>query len=164
MATTIPLSRTDSLQDLRLAIKQSSNEAQKTRIRAIIKIKEGLTRTAVAEEFVVERGSIIDWINAYNAGGTKALVFSKGGRPEGNPKWDTKIFDALIEHIEKTKQYWSIPRMVKWIKEQKSLEIPEITVWYHVTNLNYSYKSARPHPQLGNKEQQELFKKGALRK
>jgi transposase len=161
MSTIIPISRPESIADLRSAIKQSSDEAQKTRIRAIIKIKSGVTRTEVAQEYVVERGTIIDWITAYNTGGPDALLFSKGGRPEGNPVWNTSIFDALIEEIEKQEHYWSVPLMVKWIKKNHHKDIPENTLWYHVTGLKYSYKSARPHPHLGNKAQQEVFKKGA---
>ncbi len=42
----------------------------------------------------------------------------------------------------------------------KKVSIPETTVWYNMTNVcNMSYKSARPHPYLGDKEKQEEFKK-----
>ena len=43
-------------------------------------------------------------------------------------------------------------------------DIPEQTIWYHLDTHKYSYKSARPHPYKGNKEQQESFKKRALQK
>lgn len=88
------------------------------------------------------------------------LISNKGGRPEGNPKWDTAIFDALVKEIDTKKGYWSIPRMQQWIREHHKKEIPEQTVWYRMDKLNYSYKSARPHPVQGNKEKQEAFKKG----
>jgi transposase len=86
---------------------------------------------------------------------------SKGGRPEGNPKWNTALFDNLVKEIDKGGRYWSIPLMVEWLKEHYKENVPENTVWYHLKRLNYSHKSARPHPYKGNKERQETFKKGA---
>ena len=76
-------------------------------------------------------------------------------------KWDQSIFDDLVKEIDKGGRYWSIPLMQKWLKEHKKQDIPESTVWYHLNRLNYSHKSARPHPYRGDKERQEAFKKGA---
>lgn len=164
MATTIQLNNKDSLSFLRNSIKHIKDESHKTRVRVIIGIKEGKTRTEVAEEFVLERGTVIDWIKAYNKGGINALCMSKGGRKEGNPKWNTEIFDTLIKEIDTQEQYWSIPLMMKWIKDTYKKEIPEQTVWYQLDKRGYTYKSSRPSPYLGNKEKQESFKKGAWHK
>ncbi len=150
----------DSVGALKRALKESADADQRTRIRAIISIKEGATKTATAKRFVVSRTSVVSWVAAYNDGGADALLMSKGGRPEGNPKWDPDIFDELAHEIDRG-GYWSVPRMMRWIKEHKKKDIPEQTVWYHMDHLGYSYKSARPHPVLGNKEKQERFKKGA---
>ena len=158
---TITLLRRDSIANLRRAIRESDDEEQKTRLRAIISIKEGSTRTEAARAFVVSRTSVISWIAAYNEGGVAALKMSKGGRPEGNPVWDTAIFDALAKEIDKGGRYWSAPLMQEWIREHYEKDIPGNTVWYHVKGLSYSYKSARPHPHKGNAEAQQAFKKGA---
>lgn len=56
-----------------------------------------------------------------------ALAMSKGGRPEGNPRWDISIFEKLIKEINKG-GYWSIPLMQEWIKTNHKKEIPEQTV------------------------------------
>ncbi len=163
MAHPIALRRGESIASLRQTIKESGDEAQKARLRAIINLKEGATRVEVAKRFVVDTDSLTAWVKAYNKGGTAALKMSKGGRPEGNPKWDTKIFDALAKEIDKGGRYWSVPLMQQWIKEHFKKDVPGNTVWYHVTNLDYSYKSARPHPYKGDALKQEAFKKGALR-
>jgi transposase len=157
----IPLRRRDSVQTLRQALAQSDDAEQKTRIRAIINIQEGVKRTRVAEHFVISRTTLLSWVVAYNKGGIVALKMSKGGRPEGNPKWNTKMFGALAKEIDKGGRYWSVPLMQQWIKKKYKKHIPETTVWYHVTSLDYSYKSARPHPYQGDTAQQEVFKKGA---
>lgn len=158
MAHPITIRRREGVAALRRKIKESSNEAQKARIRAIIHMKEGATRVEVARRFVVDTDSLTNWVKAYNAGGVDALAMSTGGRPEGNPKWDTRIFDALAEEINKG-GYWSVPRMQEWIRTHHRHDIPEQTVWYHMDQLGYSYKSARPHPVQGSQERQEAFKK-----
>lgn len=157
--TTIQLQARDSVPDLKRALKESADAEQKNRIKAIINIKEGATKLATAKRFVVSRTSVVSWVTAYNEGGVEALMMSKGGRPEGNPKWDTALFDDLSKEIDKG-GYWSVPRMREWIKEKYKKDIPEQTVWYHMDQLNYSYKGARPHPMQGDKEKQNAFKKG----
>jgi transposase len=97
-------------------------------------------------------------VAAYNTGGIDGLAMSKGGRPEGNPKWESSIFNDLIKEIDKG-GYWSIPLMQDWIARHHAVNIPEQTVWYRMDQLNYSYKSARPHPTQGNKQKQKSFKK-----
>ena len=77
---TIKLKTLDSVSDLKRAIKKSADADQKNRIKAIINIKEGATKTATAKRFVVSRTSVISWVAAYNEGGVEALAMSKGGR------------------------------------------------------------------------------------
>lgn len=151
----------DTADELRQAIKKSDDDAQKNRIRAIIQIKEGATHTETAKRFAVDRKSIGYWIAAYNNGGVAALKMSRGGRTEGNPKWDTSIFDQLAAKIKKGGTYWSVPLMREWIQNKFKQDIPLNTVWYHITNLHFSYKSARPHPYQGDTKKQAAFKKGA---
>jgi transposase len=157
---TIALVERDNVAELRRAIRTSGDEAQRTRLRAIIGIREGESHTAMARLLVVSRTSIIAWIKAYNTDGVSGLAMSKGGRPEGNPRWDSAIFDDLAREIDKGGRYWSVPLMQEWIREKYEKEIPGNTVWYHVTDLDYTYKSARPHPMKGDTATQEAFKKG----
>jgi transposase len=106
--------------------------------------------------------SITNWVHIYNKGGIHALATNKGGRPKGSTVWKDDIFADLAKAIDKG-GYWSIPIMQKWLTEHHAVHIPEQTVWYRMDQLNYSYKSARPHPVQGNKEKQQAFKKGGLR-
>ena len=137
---------------------------KKTRIRAIINIVEGKTRREVAKTLCVTSDTITNWIHAYNQKGLNGLATNLGGRPGGNPIWDISMFDTLVKEINKQTQYWSIPLMQKWIENKYKKDIPESTIWYHMTSLNYSYKSARPHPKEGNVKAQLEFKKGGLLK
>jgi transposase len=158
---TIHVEGSATIKSLKKALKETTDAAHKTRIRAIIKLCEGNTKTAVATELIIGRTMLIEWVKRYNQGGVSALSLSKGGRPEGNPKWDKEPFTDLAKEIDRG-GYWSIPRMQEWIKKQYKKDIPEQTVWYRMDQLGYSYKGARPHPVLGDRDRQETFKKGAL--
>jgi len=153
-----------TLEELVRAIKTSTDEGQKLRLKAIANIKKGKQIKQVSEELLVSGRSISTWQNIYNINGVEGLKTNKGGRKEGNPKWDTTIFDTLGKTIKTKGGYWSIPKMQEWIKETYMKNIPEQTVWYHLDRLGFSYKSSRPHPYKGDKERQESFKKGALQK
>lgn len=148
----------DSLDDLRAKVRKTSDEAHRTRLRAIVLAKQGKKRYEIAAQLMASLGSVSTWLARYNKGGTDGLMSNKGGRPEGNPKWDASIFDDLAAEIDKG-GYWSIPRMQEWIREHHGKDIPEQTVWYRMDKLKYSYKSARPHPAQGNREKQDAFKK-----
>lgn len=151
----------DTIAELKEEIKQSKDEAYRVRLRVIIKAMEGKSRGAIADELAVSIRGISKWTKKYNKLGTVSLITKPSGRPEGNPKWDTALFDDLAKEIDKG-GYWSVPRMQEWFKKQYNKVIPEQTVWYRMDQLNYSYKGARPHPMQGDKERQEAFKKGGL--
>lgn len=128
----------DMPETLTVALKHSKDEAYRVRIRCIRKVKSGKSRSMIAEELSVSIRAISEWVRKYNRGGLAGLVTKKSGRPEGNPKWDTAIFDALAEEIDTKKGYWSIPKMQEWIATHHKKEIPEQTVWYRMDKLNYS--------------------------
>jgi transposase len=150
----------DSAAELKHKLRQSSDEAFKNRLKAIILAQQGKKRYEIVAQLTIDAKSVTTWVQKYNAGGTAALTSNKGGRPPGHPKWDTAIFAALCLKIDKG-GYWSIPRMQEWLRQEYGKDIPEQTVWYRLDQLKYSYKGARPHPVKGNKERQETFKKGA---
>lgn len=160
MATALSVVAHDSVKELRVLLARSRDEGYRKRIRAIIRIKEGVLHGAVAQDLGASRTSVCAWITSYNEGGAPALTTNKGGRPEGNPKWESSIFDDLAKEIDKG-GYWSIPRMQEWLAKHKKLDVPEQTVWYRMDQLKYSYKSSRPSPIGGSPEKREAFKKGA---
>lgn len=151
----------DTVDTLRATTKKTGDAAQKTRLKAIIKAKEGMKRSEIALALLVCERSIGLWARAYNAEGIAGLATKKSGRKPGPQKWDASLFADLAKEIDNG-GYWSIPRMQEWLLTTKQVDIPEQTVWYRMDKLAYSYKSARPHPVQGNREKQEVFKKGAL--
>jgi transposase len=150
---------TYTINDLVAFHKRSSDPGQKFRLKAIISIKKGNKVGQVSKDFLVSRKSLSSWQKRLQEKGVDGLATNKGGRKEGNPKWDAEIWKGLGRHIKETNGYWSIPKMIEWIFEKYCEHIPEQTVWYHLNLLGFSYKSARPHPYLGNREKQDMFKK-----
>ena len=145
---------------LKEKIRLCSDAAMKIRLRAVRLALSGKRRYDIAAQLGADSSCITTWLQKYNEKGTYALKTNKGGRPEGNPKWDKDIFIALAREVDKG-GYWSIPRMQAWLKEKKKLDIPEQTVWFRMDQLNYSYKSARPSPIGGDETKRSAFKKGA---
>lgn len=146
-----------------IAIKnKSKDDTFKLKLRALINLKKGKAVKEVAELLLVSRQSLSDWQRRYNTEGLRGLETNKGGRPHGNPKWDTDIFQKLTAHVKETGGYWSVPLMKEWIQKKHTKTIPLQTIWYHLCLLEFSYKSARPHPYKGNIERQTSFKKRAL--
>src|SRR3989344_3444916 len=134
----------DTQSGLREKLRYAHDEAYKTRIKALLLAMHRKNQYEISQQLTVDLKSVTTWVQKYNKGGSEALVTNKGGRPEGNPKWDDSIFTNLAKEIDKG-GYWSIPRMQKWLRENLKKEIPEQTVWYRMDQLNYSYKGARPH-------------------
>jgi transposase len=150
----------DTAAELLAELRCAHDEAFKTRVKVIRLALSDTPRCEIAEQLMVDLKSVTSWVKRYNERGISGLATHKGGRPEGNPKWDKEPFDALAQEIDKG-GYWSVPRMQEWLKQKYKKDIPEQTIWYRMDQLKYSYKSARPHPTQGNRERQETFKKGA---
>jgi transposase len=161
---TIKLKDKHSRSELEVFLKKTIDPKERNRIKVLIEVKKGKSKQEIAGNFHMERGTIIDWIKIYNNKGLQGLKTNKGGRPLGNPIWDNKIFDKLIEEIDKQDQYWSIPIMQEWIQKNYKETIPEQTVWYRMNKMNgMSYKSSRPHPYKGDNGKQDVFKKKGYR-
>lgn len=153
---------THTIEELTLIKNKSNDEGLKLKLRALINLKKGKAVKVIASDLLVSRQSLSEWQRRYNTEGIPGLVTNKGGRPEGNPLWDTTIFTTLTDHITEAGGYWSVPLMQEWIENKYTKTIPLQTIWYHLCLLEFSYKSARPHPYKGDLKRQESFKKGAL--
>ena len=160
--TTLFIKKRHSVQRLQDEIKKTKDEKYKTRLRGIILAKKGKHRGEISGTLVVSVRAITAWVRSYNKEGLRGLKSKKTGRPKGKVEWDAKIFEKLSREIDKSEQYWSIPLMQKWIWEEEKKDIPESTLWYRITQIGYSNKSSRPYPYKGDREKQEMFKKGAL--
>lgn len=157
----IHLEEHNSIEELKEAVKKIRDGAERQRVNAIIKIKEGKSGPEIVEMLLISRKALGNWIRKYNTYGLKGLKTKASGRSDGNPKWDKQIFDELAKEIDNTDQYWSVPIMAQWIQKNYQQDIPRSTIWSHLQKLGYSYTSLRPNPYKGDPIAQQEFKKKA---
>lgn len=160
MVNHVELRAHDTMSNLESALKRAREPVLKARLKAIVLRKRGANPQEIAVRLLVSDRAVRQWVALYNAGGLSGLAPKPAGRKKGDVIWDASVFDGLAKEIDKG-GYWSVPKMQEWLKEHHHKDIPEQTVWYRMNQLNYSYKSARPHPVQGNRQKQEDFKKGA---
>lgn len=106
----ITIADIETLDSLKNKLHKYSDEAYKTRVKAVILAKRGKKRFEIVEQLTVDAKSVTTWLTKYNKGGTESLVSNKGGRKTGDLLWNADIFDSLTKEIDKG-GYWSIPRM-----------------------------------------------------
>ena len=74
----ITLKEHETIDTLREKLKKASDEAYKTRLKAILLAKKGKKRFGIVEQLVVDPKSVTTWLARYNKSGTKALVTNTG--------------------------------------------------------------------------------------
>ena len=149
-----------TLDELNKEIRESKDGKYQTRLRTIILATKGLPRKDILQNILISKNTYYHWIHTYNDGGVKALKDIKTtGRINGNPKYKNEIFIKLFNELDSMKEYWSIIKMQKFIKDEYKIDIPNETLRMRVKRAGYSYKSNRPSPYKGDKEKQESFKK-----
>jgi transposase len=109
---------------------------------------------------MITKETMFRWMKWYNAKGLQGIKeVSKGGRAEGNPKWDAAIFEKLFKKLDQMEEFYSVPKMQVWIEENHGVTIPEQTIHYRLKKGGYSFKSSRPNPYKGDPSLQAQFKK-----
>jgi transposase len=64
----------ETIQDLREKLKKASDEAYKTKLKAVLLAKKGKKRFEIVEQLTVDAKSVTTWLARYNKNGTQALV------------------------------------------------------------------------------------------
>ena len=150
----------NSEEELRKIIKTTGDGRYRLRVQTILLAMEGKTAKEIREQLMISHYSVFNWLKRYNERGLQGLKeISKGGRKEGNPKWDKAIFEEMFKEIEKMEEYWSAPKIQKWIEQRFGVKIPVITIRYRLKKGGYSYKTSRPYPYKGDERAQAEFKK-----
>lgn len=150
-----------TLEELEVEIKRTRDGRYRLRLQAIYLAQEGKYKyEEIIEQLKISKKTFFKWKKWYNEEGLARIrEVSLGGRKEGNPKWDNDIFDALYKKLDEMEEYWSVPKMREWIISEYKIKIPARTIQARVKKNGYSFKSSRPNPYKGDKEQQEAFKK-----
>ena len=129
-----------SVQSIRKTIKSTSDGTFRLRLMIVEKLLScpNLSLQSVAKDLIVNRETVAKCLNLFNEGGLELLRPKQAGRKEGNPKYDDKIFEDLLETIRKDHFNWSVYQMKSHIRETFGLEIPESTIYYRMSKMGYS--------------------------
>ena len=159
----IKIKEHDSLKELKKEIKNTKDGRYRLKLNVIVQIKEGKKAKEIQNNFLISQPTYYRWLKKYNKGGMEFLWTNLGGRKEGNPKYEDKIFIELLEKLDIMEEWWSVLKMVAFVKEKHNVDVLPETMRLRVKKAGYSWKSNRPSPYKGNKEKQDSFKKMASR-
>jgi len=152
----------NTLQEIRKEMHETKDGRYLTRLSMIeMLIKNPNTKVeTITEKLMISTATIYSWINTYHKSGLEGLkrILRNGGN-HNRSKIDSKIFDTLLDKIDKQDEYWSAPKMREWIEKKYSVIINVETIRYHLKKRGYSYTSARPSPSKGDRDAQGRFKK-----
>ncbi len=163
MGKAITIKHHHSEEALEHEIKHAKDGRYRLRVQVILWAMREKSSDCIKQELLVSKPAIFRWARWYNKKGLEGLLnVSKGGRKEGNPKWDNEIFQALFAKLDLMEEFWSVPKMASWIAQTYSQEIPEQTIHYRLKKGGYSFKSSRPNPYKGDPALQAAFKKKEL--
>jgi len=152
-----------SEEELKKIIRDTKDGRYRLRVQTILYVMQNKSTQEIHKQLMVSTYSIFNWLNIYNKEGLEGLRnITKGGRKEGNPKWDDAIFKALFKKLDQMEEYWSVPKMRVWIEKEFNVSIPERTIRHRLKVGRYSFKSSRPNPYKGDPNLQAAFKKTKL--
>jgi len=155
----IELKNHDTESELLKEIRSTNNGRYQHRLRTILLAKRGISSKDIREELLISSATYCKWLKNYNEHGKDILKEHNSGRKDGNPKYDSKIFEELFEQLDLMQEYWSVVKMQKFIYDKHNIIIPNETMRMRVKRAGYSYKSNRPSPYKGDEELQKNLKK-----
>lgn len=162
MAKPITLNRQHAEAEIEQEIRRTKDGQYRLRLQAIRLVMERLSSREIIERLMIQPRTLFRWVKWYNEKGLEGIKkVSKGGRPEGNPKWDDAIFEALFAKLDTMEEFFSVPKMAAWIETEYGMVIPERTIHSRLKANGYSFKSSRPNPYKGDPDLQAAFKKTA---
>ena len=160
MGKAITIIQHHTQEELEKEIKRAKDGRYRLRIQTILLAMRKISSDTIQEQLLVSKPAIFRWARWYNEKGLEGIKeVSKGGRVEGNPKWDNAIFEALFAKLDSMEEFWSVPKMAAWIQEIHGKAIPEQTIHYRLKVGGYTFKSSRPNPYKGDPDLQAAFKK-----
>ena len=160
MAKSITINKQHTKEELEKELKRTKDGRYRLRLQAILLVYEKLSGVEIMKQLMIQRLTLFNWVKWYNERGLEGIKnVSSGGRPEGNPKWDDSVFEALFAKLDMMEEFWSVPKMAVWIEENYSVSIPENTIHNRLKAGGYSFKSSRPNPYKGDPNLQAAFKK-----
>ena len=160
MAKAITIIEHLTTDDLKKEIRTTRDGRYRLRLQTILLVMQGSNSEQIMRQLMISRNSIFRWVRWYNNDALEGLKdVPLGGRPDGNPKWDDTIFEALFTKLDAMDEFYSVPKMQSWIEGQYQVKIPQNTIHHRLKVGGYTFKSSRPNPYKGDPDLQASFKK-----
>lgn len=160
MAKAITIIKQHTKEELEKELKTTRDGRYRLRLQTLLLVHDKLSGAVIAKQLMIQRETLFKWVKWYNEKGLEGIRnVSSGGRPEGNPKWDDSIFEALFAKLDLMEEYFSVPKMQSWIEDTYEIVIPENTIHNRLKAGGYTFKSSRPNPYKGDPNLQAAFKK-----
>lgn len=137
--------RTDySIESLKEITEKLDDKAHARRLRAIIAILEGRTRTEAAKIGGMERQTLRDWVHRFNAGGPDGLKSNRSpGRPPKLNGAQMQELAAVIAVGPDVQAHgvarWRLADIVRLIDRLFGIELDEVSVGRVMKRLGYVY-------------------------
>lgn len=132
------------VESVRRTIKNTTDGTFRLRLMIIEKLlsEPTLSLQAVAKALIVNRETVTKCLQLFNKGGLDLLKPKKAGRKEGNPKYESEIFEDLVKKLEKNNS-WSVYQMQAYLETKHHITIPESTIYYRISKLGFSSRAQK---------------------
>ena len=126
---------------------EGSHLTTEFRRRAVVAVLDGLTKTAVAAAYGVDRKTIARWVNRFQEGGGDALLRQVGsGRRR-------KLEDLTEEEILRIvlaaaatygfeTNLWTVGRLRRVIADEFQIQVSKNTIWRRLRDAGLTYQKS----------------------
>ena len=166
----VVITRTDlTATELRSEAARSRDAHAARRMLALALVLEGVDRTTAAKTCGMDRQTLRDWVDRYNADGLAGLANRQApARPRRLDADQVADFAGWVEAGPDPARdgvvRWRRQDLQRRIAEKFGVELHERTVGKYLAMLGYRRLSVRPQHPKSDPEAQALFKKSSARR
>src|SRR6185437_1711520 len=164
MSAALRLRQDYEARDLRALARASRDAHQTRRLLALAAIYEGASRGAAAEIGGVQRQTVRDWVEAFNAHGPAVLIDGNaaGQRPLLGPEQRAalkRIIEAGPDPEVDGIVRWRLIDLAQWVFAEFGIAISKQTLSRMLRQMGYRKLSARPRHYAQDPAAPAAFKK-----
>ena len=168
MSAALRLRQDYEARDLRALARASRDAHQTRRLLALAAIYEGASRGAAAEIGGVQRQTVRDWVEAFNAHGPAGLIDGKapGQRPLLGPEQRAalkRIIEAGPDPAVDGIVRWRLIDLAQWVFAEFGIAISKQTLSRMLRQMGYRKLSTRPRHYAQDPAAPAAFKKALSR-
>ena len=133
---------------------QDAQVQRRLQMLLLLKSEKAKSRSAAADHLGVHRNTIANWLELYEAGGTRKLrEIQEPGPDPGQQSIPPEAMKALKRRLSEPEGFGSYKEIQRWLAEAHEVELPYSTVHQIVRyDLGAKLKTPRPsHPKKASR-------------